>query len=115
MKRPELDAPVIVDQCWINRRHDALVVTLSTYKGTNLIDVRKHAMNREGKLVPTAKGIAMKVTRLPDLLKAVSKALEKAQSLGLLDGEGEGDYGPPRARRRSRSSGVYALAHIVPG
>ncbi|WGR91848.1 transcriptional coactivator p15/PC4 family protein [Bradyrhizobium sp. ISRA443] len=84
---PKLSEPVIVHQAWLNRRHDALVVTLSTFKDQNLIDVRKHAMNREGKLVPTAKGIAMKVTRLPDLLKGITKAIEKARELGLIDGD----------------------------
>jgi hypothetical protein len=85
--RPELPEPVVVDQAWLNRRHDALVVTLSTFKGHNIIDVRKHVMNREGKLVPTGKGVAMTVTRLPELLKAIQKALSKARDLGLLDGE----------------------------
>ncbi|MGY8660941.1 transcriptional coactivator p15/PC4 family protein [Bradyrhizobium sp. UFLA05-109] len=86
-RKPELAEPVVVDQFWANRRHDAIIVDLSTFKGHNLINVRKHSMNREGKLVPTAKGIAIKVTRLPDLAKAINKAVEKARELGLLDGE----------------------------
>lgn len=86
-RRPELTDPVVVDQWWANRRHDAIVTTLSTFKGHNIIDVRKHAMNREGKLVPTGKGIAMKVTRLKDLLNAVQKAIAKSEELGLIDGE----------------------------
>lgn len=89
-RKPELAEPVIVDQFWANRRHDAIVVDLSTYQGHNLINVRKHAMNREGKLVPTAKGVAVKVTRLPELARAINKALEKARELGLLD-EGEAE------------------------
>lgn len=88
-RKPELAEPVIVDQFWANRRHDAIVVDLSTYQGHNLIGVRKHAMSRDGKLVPTAKGVAIKVTRLPDLAKAINKALEKARELGLLDEAGE--------------------------
>jgi hypothetical protein len=87
-RRSELAEPVVVDQWWANRRHDAIVTTLSTFKGHNIIDVRKHAMNREGKLVPTGKGVAMTVKRLPDLLKAVQKAIAKATELGLLDAEG---------------------------
>jgi len=87
-RRPELTEPVVVDQWWANRRHDAIVTTLSTFKGHTIADIRKHAMNREGKLVPTSKGIAMKVTRLGDLLKAVQKAIEKSEELGLIDAEG---------------------------
>jgi hypothetical protein len=92
MSKPTLEEPIVVSQEWINRRHDALTITLTTYNGTNLVDLRKFAMNREGKLVPTPKGISVKVTRLPDMLKAISKALNKAMELGLIDAEeGEGD------------------------
>ncbi|MCK1540651.1 transcriptional coactivator p15/PC4 family protein [Bradyrhizobium sp. 160] len=84
-RKPELAEPVVVDQFWANRRHDAIITELSTYQGHNLINVRKHAMHRDGKLKPTPKGIAIKVTRLPDLAKAINKALAKAQELGLLD------------------------------
>jgi Transcriptional Coactivator p15 (PC4) len=90
-RKPTLDEPIVVSQEWINRRHDALTITLTTYKGTNLVDLRKFAMNREGKLVPTPKGISVKVARLPDMVKAISKALNKAVELGLIDAEeGEG-------------------------
>ena len=85
--RPKLAEPVIVDRCWVNRQHDALVITLSTFNDINLVDIRKHSMTRDGKLVPTPKGIALKVTRLPDLMKAVTKALKRARELGLLDDE----------------------------
>ncbi|PJG56631.1 hypothetical protein CVM73_03525 [Bradyrhizobium forestalis] len=88
-RKPELAEPVVVDQFWANRRHDAIVVDLSTYQGHNLVNVRKHAMDRDGKLKPTPKGIAIKVTRLPDLAKAINKAVEKARELGLLDGDDE--------------------------
>jgi Transcriptional Coactivator p15 (PC4) len=91
-RKPTLDDPVIVSQEWINRRHDALTITLTTYNGTNLVDLRKYAMNREGKLVPTPKGISIKVTRLPDLLKAITKAAKQARDLGLIDDE-NGDGG----------------------
>jgi hypothetical protein len=85
---PTLAEPVKVDSFWANRTHDAIVVTLSTFNGHNLVDIRKHAMNAAGKLVPTPKGIAMKVTRLRDLSKAIEKAVRQAITLGLIDGEG---------------------------
>jgi hypothetical protein len=84
-RRPTLDEPVIVHQFWKNRKHDAVVVSLSTFEGRNLVDVRQHYMNKDGKLQPTQKGLAMVVLRLPDLAKAINKALEKATALGLLD------------------------------
>ena len=84
-----LPEPVKVESFWLNRKHDALVVTLSTYSGHNLVDIRKNIMNGTGQLVPTPKGIAMKVTRLRDLAHAIDKALCKAIELGLLEDRGE--------------------------
>jgi hypothetical protein len=86
---PKLAEPLTIDSFWINRAHDALVLTASTWKGHNLIDVRKHTMNAAGKLVPTPKGISLKITRLPDLAKAIDKALRKAHELGLLSQDDE--------------------------
>ncbi|MHC4043559.1 hypothetical protein [Bradyrhizobium sp. 23AC] len=88
-RKPELAEPVKVYQEWINRRHDALTGVLSTLGGTNIADLRKYAMSREGKLVPTSKGIAVKVNKLPQLLEAVQMLIQKAQELGLLDEAGE--------------------------
>jgi hypothetical protein len=74
--RTTLQEPIIVDRFWKNRRHDAIVVSLSTFEGHNLVDVRMHSM-KEGRLVPTPKGLAMVVLRLA-----------KARELGLIDDEG---------------------------
>jgi hypothetical protein len=88
--RVTLPEPVIVSKFWKNRQHDAVVVSLSTYEGRNLVDVRTHAMDRAGHLVPTPKGVALVVLRLPDLAKAINKALEKAKELGLIPDDGAG-------------------------
>lgn len=85
-RRPSLAKPVEIAKFWKNRRHDAVVVSLSTYEGHNLVDVRTHSMNRSGQLVPTPKGLSIVVLRLPDLAAAVNKALAKARELGLVDG-----------------------------
>ena len=86
--RVTLPEPVAVDSFWRNRRHEAVVSTLSTYQGRNIFDVRVHAM-KDGRLVPTPKGVAIVVLRLPELAKAVAKALAKARELGLIDDEGK--------------------------
>jgi hypothetical protein len=90
MSRVTLPEPVEIAKFWKNRRHDAIVVSLSTYEGKNLVDVRMHAM-KEGRLVPTPKGLAMMVLRLPDLAKAINKAMAKAVELGLLDDDEAGE------------------------
>jgi hypothetical protein len=86
--RVTLPEPVEIAKFWKNRRHDAVVVSLSTYEGRNIVDVRTHTMN-QGRLVPTTKGVAIVVLRLPELAKAVTKALKQARELGLIDDEGE--------------------------
>jgi Transcriptional Coactivator p15 (PC4) len=87
-RRPELTDPVVVDQWWVNRRHDAMVTKLQSYLGHNLIDLRKHVMGRDGVLKPTSKGITVKVGRLRDLQRAIELAIKKAEALGLIDAEG---------------------------
>jgi Transcriptional Coactivator p15 (PC4) len=89
-RRPTLDEPVVISKFWKNRKHDAIIVTLSTYEGHNLVDLRTHAM-KEGRLVPTPKGLAMVVRRLPELLDAITKAHAKAQELGLIDADEKAD------------------------
>jgi hypothetical protein len=87
MSKPTLDEPVQISSFWKNRRHDAVVTTLSTFEGRNVVDVRTHVMDRKGCLVPTPKGVSILVLRLPELADAVNKALAKAKELGLLDDE----------------------------
>jgi hypothetical protein len=86
-RRPTLSEPIEVAKFFKNRRKDVIVVSLSTYEGCNLVDVRQHFHNEQGQMRPTNKGVAMVVLRLPDLAKAVNKALAKAKELGLLDDE----------------------------
>ena len=85
MTRVTLPKPVEVAKFFKNRRKDVIVVSLSTYEGRNLVDVRQHFHNEKGQMRPTSKGVAMVVLRLPDLAKAVTKALQKARELGLLN------------------------------
>jgi hypothetical protein len=66
------------------------VSTLSTFEGRNIFDVRIHEM-QHGKLVPTRKGVAVVILRLPDLAKAIDKALKRARELGLLPDDGAGE------------------------
>lgn len=82
-----LPEPVEVAKFFKNRRKDVIVVSLSTYEGRNLVDVRQHFTNEQGQMRPTSKGVAMVVLRLPELAAAINKALAKAKELGLLDGE----------------------------
>jgi len=93
-ERPTLPEP-IEWRLWKNRqRRDAIVVSLSTYEGHNLIGVRMHTTSQDGKMLPTAKGVSMMVARLPELAKAVELALAKARELHLL-GDDQGEASSP--------------------
>jgi hypothetical protein len=85
--------PIEVAKWWKSRRRDiAIVVSLSAYEGHNLVNVREHFVGSDGCMRPTTKGLAMVVRRLPDLAKAVNKAMKQAQEMGLLpDDEGASD------------------------
>jgi hypothetical protein len=88
--RVTLPEPVAVDSFWRNRKHEAVVSTLSTYEGRNIFDIRIHAM-KDGRLVPTPKGVAVVVLRLPDLHRAITKAVKQAKALGLIDNDRAGE------------------------
>ena len=74
---------------WKNRqRQIAIVVSLSSYEGHNLISIREHFTDANGRMRPTTKGISMVVRCLPELSRALRAALEKARGLDLLPEEG---------------------------
>jgi hypothetical protein len=91
MSRVTLAESVEVAKFFKNRRKDVIVVSLSTFEGRNIVDVRQHFHNEKGQMRPTSKGVAMVVLRLPDLAKAINKAMAKALELGLLDDGGAGE------------------------
>ena len=64
---------------------------LSTFEGRNLVDIRQYFTNEQGQNRPTSKGVAMVVLRLPDLARAVNKALAKARELGLINTDDKAD------------------------
>jgi hypothetical protein len=80
-----LDAPIEVSKMWKNRqRQIAIVVSLSSYEGHNLINIREYFTDKAGCMRPTTKGVSMVVRRLPELSRALRSALEKARGLDLL-------------------------------
>jgi hypothetical protein len=89
-RRPTLPEP-IEWRLWRNRwRRDAIVVSISTFEDRNLFGVRIYTTSTDGKMLPTTKGIAVNIARLPELHAAVTHALAKAKELGLLDDDGDG-------------------------
>jgi len=92
MSEPITLAEPIEWRLWKNRqRRDAIVVSISTFEGRNLIDVRQYFTNEQGQMRPTAKGIALAIDRLPELAKMMDKALRKAIELKLIDDDSEAE------------------------
>jgi hypothetical protein len=91
--RPTLSEPITVSEWWKNRRGESIRVTLSTYDGRNLVDLRTW-YTAEGKLKP-GNGFAAEIRHLPRLTAALAKAGSKPRDLGLITGDNDdrGDGG----------------------
>jgi Transcriptional Coactivator p15 (PC4) len=88
-KPPPLTEAIEIGKFWKNRRRDtAIVISLSAYEETNIVNVREHFVGADGCMRPTTKGIAMSVRRLPELSRGLRLALEKARALDLLPDDG---------------------------
>jgi hypothetical protein len=87
---PTLSEPVIVDQWWQTRGGKAVRLTLSTYAGRNLIDLRSWYTVDDGRLKPGKAGFCAEAKHLPKLVSALSKACSQARELGLIASDDEG-------------------------
>jgi hypothetical protein len=83
-----LAEPVTVTTFAANRGGDGVYIRLTSWEGHNLIDVRKWRADAQGISRP-GKGLALGVRHLPTLIAGLTKALRKAEELGLLGDEGE--------------------------
>jgi hypothetical protein len=86
---PTLSEPVIVAEFWKNRRGESIRVTLSTFDGCNLIDLRTWYTADDGRLKP-GKGFCAQAKHLPQLASAFAKAEAKARDLGLIATDKDG-------------------------
>jgi hypothetical protein len=84
--RPILAEPLEIAKFWRNRKHEAVVVSLREYGGRCLLDARVHFLNKDGRLQPMHKGLTVTISKLPELAKAINKALTSARELGLIEG-----------------------------
>jgi hypothetical protein len=78
-----LTEPVIVDCFWRDRGGRAIYTRLGTFNGHNLIDIRTFFTRPDGTMRPAA-GLSCSVRLLPNLARAIAKALTRAKELGLL-------------------------------
>ena len=84
-RSPAIESPIEISTFWKNRKGDAVRVSLQSWEGFQIVDIRQHFTASDGTLRPTKKGITLAVRRLPDLADALRKALAKAVELGLVE------------------------------
>jgi len=89
--RPTLAEPVTIAEWWKNRRGESIRLTLTTWQGRNIADLRVWCTSPEGKLKPSAKGIACDIKHLAKLKGAFAKAEAKARELHLITDDDGGD------------------------
>jgi transcriptional coactivator p15 (PC4) len=77
--------PLVVAYLTKNQR-ETVRIALDEFRGVRLIDMRVMAPLGDpgGTLVPTKKGLCLRVDLLPELLEAIQKAEQEARRLGLL-------------------------------
>jgi hypothetical protein len=78
-----------IDKFWRDRAGRAIVTRITEYNGHVLVDIRTFFTANDGTLRP-AKGLACGVRLLPQLGKAIQKAIFKARELGLIDESADG-------------------------
>jgi hypothetical protein len=80
-----LREPVVVSQFWKNRAGDALRIELRPIGEANVVDVRVWRAGSDGIMRPLPdKGVAVIVTKLPELVCGLVAAERRARELGLL-------------------------------
>jgi hypothetical protein len=81
--------PIEIHKMSRDRRGNALVFSLKSYQGRAFFDLRTYYTGQDGIFKPTAKGITASPSKLPEIAKAIVKAIDRARELGLLDDGGE--------------------------
>jgi hypothetical protein len=77
--------PIEISKFWKSRQRNEIVrVEISEFKGHVLINVRVWATGTDGIDRPTPKGLALGISKLPELADAIDKAYFKARELGLI-------------------------------
>ena len=82
--------PIGIAKFWKSARDRAahVRIELSEFKGHPLVNVRIWETGSDGIDRPTVKGIALAITKLPELAAGITKALAVAKERGLIPADG---------------------------
>lgn len=81
-----LAEPLVIFQMWKGRqRTECIRLTLASYKGKPIADLRVFFTTKTGHMQASKKGVAFRIAKLTDLRKALEKAEAKAIELDLIE------------------------------
>jgi hypothetical protein len=81
-----LTEPEVVFQLWKGRlRNECIRLTMSRYQGRPIVDLRVFFTTKTGHMQASKKGIAVAITKLPELRKALERAEARAIDLNLIE------------------------------
>ena len=92
-ERPPTSTPTTVvfsEKFWRNRSGGALYVEIKKFTSAHVIDVREWETSPDGKLLPQKRGVCLAIRKLPELKRAIDKAIAIACDLDLIEREGGG-------------------------
>ena len=89
---------------------ETVFVRLTRYQQVDLVDIRSFVAGKDDELVPTSKGIAIKVEKLPELIEGLTAALAEAKAQGLIDVPMTGAERARKYRARRRHAARHAEA-----
>jgi hypothetical protein len=89
--RVTLAEPITVAKWWKNRAHDEIRLELSTYEGTNILNLRTWHTSKSDGITRPGKGFACSVKHLPKLAEIFATATSRARELRLIDDDGAGE------------------------
>jgi hypothetical protein len=87
MTRPKLVAPVPIAKFWKSPRDRTRHVRLeiSEWQDHTLLNIRVWQTGSDGVDRPTKQGIALTVSKIPELARALARAETTAREMGLID------------------------------
>ncbi len=80
-----LTEPIEIGKFFKNRKGDVIVVQIKSFEGVVFADIQQHFSGEDGVTRPTKKGVAVSLRKLEELAGLISKAIDKARELGLLE------------------------------